>query len=422
MALTGPMDAQEKQIVAYTSASHLLVHVLELSFAAVLVNIGREFGSGLFALGLIANIAALAFGTGALPAGVLSDRIGARRLLTICFLGAALFCFLVSLSSSIWLLGASLVGLGAAIGLYHPGGLAFISQGVRLPTKSFAYHGMAGNIGVALAPLLGGAVAALVSWRALYFMVGVAALVLAGVIFFFAPRHQNLDRGEVKVSATAPSSASLRQVWLPLLLLYTANTFTGFIYRGTVTFLPLYMRESIHISFFNIDAVAVAGSFTTMARLFGIAGQYVGGALAAHMRLERMVVTLSAILIPALLLMGLTGELSLVFFASVFAFFNFMGQPIFNSLIAKYTPFHLQGRSYGISFFCAFGLGSFSAGFSGFIAERAGANWVFIALAGAALLLFGITALFLKVSASVPFRATAFGVPRVEENKSATEG
>lgn len=414
------MRTRQGRIIGYTAASHALVHLLELSFAAVLVSMAQEYGSGLFVLGMIANAFALAFGAGALPAGLLTDRIGSRRLLVICFLAAALFCLVAIFSPSLWLLGAALVGLGAAIGLYHPGGLAYIAQGVSQPTKGFAYHGMAGNLGVALAPLLGSSMAALWGWRSLYLALGVASLVLAGAIYAFAPRREDRPPQEVG-QRSAASAGDLRHLVVPLLLLYTAYTLTGFIYRGVVTFLPLYMRERVSLTIFNIDAVALAGSFTTVALLFGIAGQYLGGALAQRIRLEHLVVAVSATIVPALLFMGLSSGAGLVVFAAAFAFFNFMGQPVFNSLIAKYTPLHLQGRSYGISFFCAFGLGSFSAGFSGFIAERVGANWVFLALATVALLLVGITAYFLKVSHSVPRTAFA-GAPGIGRQESTLKG
>ena len=42
-----------------------------------------------------------------------------------------------------------------------------------------------------------------------------------------------------------------------------------------------------------------------------------------------------------------------------------MNQPIYNSLIAKYTPSHRRSLCYGISFAMGLGLGSFGAGFAG---------------------------------------------------------
>jgi hypothetical protein len=48
-----------------------------------------------------------------------------------------------------------------------------------------------------------------------------------------------------------------------------------------------------------------------------------------------------------------------------------------HSIVADYSPVAWRGRSYGISFFCSFGIGSFSATFLGYIAERSNTSWIF---------------------------------------------
>jgi len=58
-----------------------------------------------------------------------------------------------------------------------------------------------------------------------------------------------------------------------------------------------------------------------------------------------------------------------------------MSQPVFNALIADYTPDCWRGRMYGIYFFCAFGVGSFSASALGYIAESRGVGFVFLVCA-----------------------------------------
>jgi len=84
--------------------------------------------------------------------------------------------------------------------------------------------------------------------------------------------------------------------------------------------------------------------------------------------------------------MGNSEGLVLLLAAVVLSFFHFMSQPIFNNLIADYAPVAWRGRSYGISFFFTFGLGSFSATFLGYIAEQSGTNWVFLVMGGIAIM------------------------------------
>ena len=98
--------------------------------------------------------------------------------------------------------------------------------------------------------------------------------------------------------------------------------------------------------------------------------------------LERLAVPLTFSLLPFLLLIGLTSGLPLVLFAALFVFFDFSSQPVYTGLIADYTPRSALGRSYGVSFFAAFGIGSLAATFAGFFADRWGTDAVFLALAG----------------------------------------
>ncbi len=75
----------------------------------------------------------------------------------------------------------------------------------------------------------------------------------------------------------------------------------------------------------------------------------------------------------------------MVLFASLFVFANFSSQPIYAGLIADYTPPEALGRSYGVSFFAAFGIGSLAASFSGFFADRWGTDSVFLVLSAFAV-------------------------------------
>jgi MFS family permease len=58
-----------------------------------------------------------------------------------------------------------------------------------------------------------------------------------------------------------------------------------------------------------------------------------------------------------------------------------MSQPVFNALIADYCPDCWRGRMYGIYFFGAFGIGSFSASALGYVAESQGIRVVFLVCA-----------------------------------------
>jgi len=380
------LEKFEKQVVGYTATCHGLVHVLELTYGAVLVSIAREFGSSLFILGVLANVMGFAFGAMSLPTGVLADRMSERNLLIFCCLGMGASSVVIGLAPNVYVLGAGLLALGLALGIYHPTASTFISRVVAQRSLGFGYQGIGGNIGIALGPILAGVIAAFLGWRAAYLIFAIPVLLMAAVFFF----TMRADKPAVHLSPVDVEGlkTSSRSVIIALVLICTSQVLNGFIYRGMVTFLPAYLSERITVSILSLDPVLLAGSFTTIALGFGVFGQFLGGYFSERRRPDDLAFILGLLGIPLLLAMGNSQGMVLLLASAGFAFSHFMSQPVYNSLIANYTPVNWRGRMFGIFFFCAYGVGSFSASALGYVADRLGLNWVFIVSAG-----FGVLAL-----------------------------
>jgi len=383
---TGKLGKLEQKAIAYTSACHGLVHVLELTYGAVLIGIAQEFGASLLVLGVLANVFGFAFGVTALPSGYLADRVSERHLLMVCCLGMAIASIAMGLSPNIYVLGVALLVLGLALGIYHPTGAAFITRITTHRGLGFGYLGIGGSIGVAAGPILAGAIASFWGWRASYFVFAVPALFLAFMFYLFA--RIEIPTFKQPTAESGAENVSLRPVLLPLILIFCIQVLNGFIYRGIVTFLPLYFSERIQFTFLNMDSLLIAGSFTTIALIFGVGGQFLGGYLAERRRRESLALIITLIVTPLLVAMASSSGLPLLGAAITFAFFSFMGQPVYNCLIADYCPPSWRGRMFGISFFCNFGIGSFSAPLLGYIADQFGTSWVFMVSAGFSMLAF----------------------------------
>ncbi len=355
------MTFAERRIVLYTAAAHGLIHCLEWSYAALLLKIGDEFGADYFLLGALGNVFAWTFGFGALPSGVLADRLGSQRVLFFCFIGGGVSAVLVGLSPNTALLGAALALLGLSIGLYHPAGLSIIAQGVRQRGMALGLHGVSGNLGIAATPLLVGGFAAVTDWRWAYFLIAALAVALGLLL-----RAVSLEaRPEPQEHRSAPSprvQPTTNESLLPLFLVYAAFVLNGFVYSASRTFLPTHITSE--------GSEVIGPSMATLALLMGAVGQYVGGSLSQRFPLERLAPLMAVAVIPSLIFMGSAGGAPLVVASAAFVFFSFGGQPIYNALIADYTPPRLLGRSYGISFFAAFGLASVGSTYAGFFADR----------------------------------------------------
>ena len=387
------MEKFEKQVIGYTSVCHGLVHVLELTYGAVLIGIAQDFRASLFILGVLANVMGFAFGAMSLPTGFLADRMSERNLLIFCCLGMGVSSVVIGLSPNIYGLGAGLLALGLALGIYHPTSAAFIARVVTQRSLGFGYQGVGGNIGLALGPILAGIIAAFLGWRTAYLIFAIPTLLLAAVFFF----TMRADKPNIQLSTDQVGGVetSWRPVIIALVIICTAQVLNGFIYRGLVTFLPLYLSQRINVSILNLDPVLIAGSFTTVALIFGVGGQFLGGYLSEHRRPDDIAFGLALLAVPLLLAVGNSQGMVLMLSAAGFAFFHFMTQPVYNSLLANYTPAHWRGRMFGIYFFCMYGIGSFSASILGYVADQLGLSWVFVVSAGFGLLVLVCTTLLL---------------------------
>jgi predicted MFS family arabinose efflux permease len=378
------VNREEKRIIGYVATAHALVHIMELLYPVLLTRIEADFGIRAVITGLIATIFGWAFGSSAIPAGLLTDRFGSRLVVTWALAGAAVLAVLVGLSPNEWFLTAGLLGLGLCIGLYHPAGLSLTAQGVRQRGMALGLHGVAGNTGQAAAPAIAVGLAILVDWRLAFFVAGGMAAVLA---FAFATTRLNLLGGSevVELEPVAGEEAPRRRngLLLPLLIVYGGFVLGGTVYRGAITYLPKHLEDFVDAEF--------GGAFVTVALLMGAAGQLVGGAVSQKWPLERILPVIGLLTLPSLVLVGVITGPALVLIASLFVFLYFAAQPVFTGLIADYSPPGAVGRSYGISFFAGFGLGGTGGVIAGALVDRWDTQAAFLGLSVFMCLSIGLT-------------------------------
>src|SRR5512136_331141 len=164
------MDREEKSIVALMGCSHALSHGFLLIYPAVLLLLQKEFSMDYLKLGIVGNVMSFCYGLGALPAGMIYNRLGPRRLYLICFLGSALVSVLVAFSSTVTFLTIGLAFLGIFGSLYHPLGNAVITARVREYRRALGIHGATGNVGLTVVPFIIGLMASRLGWRWAYLL------------------------------------------------------------------------------------------------------------------------------------------------------------------------------------------------------------------------------------------------------------
>jgi len=398
------MDGNDRAIVSFAGLAHALVHTYELSIPILVVVWLTEFPVTTATLGTVVAVGYGLFGAGALPGGVFTDRYGSNTLVTACLVGMGASFLLLSVAPTVPVIAVALGLWGLSASVYHPAGLALISKGVEARGTGFAYHGMAGNAGIALGPLVTALLLLVADWRvvsALLVLPAIGAVAYARTAEFDEMAAVSADgAGDVADAGDGPpnsladfaadSRALFTTGFTLAMLVVMAN---GLFYRGTLTFLPDVLGEFLPpvgdvlglfadsplASEFDLAFYLYAALLTV-----GIGGQYVGGKLTDRFPVELGLVggfgTL-AVLAVLFLPVANAGLVPFLALGAVLGVGLFTVQPFYQATVAEYTPAGTRGLSYGYTYLGVFGVGALGGALAGFVLTVANPPALFLVLA-----------------------------------------
>ncbi len=377
--------------------AHGMVHTYELSIPILMTIWLDTFQISPGRLGLVVSVGYALFGLGAIPGGVLSDRYGSRRIIAFALFGMGLSFVLLGIAPSIPVIAVGLILWGIAASTYHPSGLSLISKGVERRGDAFAYHGMAGNFGIAVGPLITTILLLFAGWNTVAMVLAIPALA-AGLLATRVDFDEAAAVEEDFENSKADSVSSLSEfvteskilLLSPFIAIITIMMLSGLYYRGFLTFLPELLS-----SFPMFSPVEFAGRSLEPSRyvysallMIGMAGQYVGGKLTDRMRTEKgLSIAFGTLAVLAVLFLP-AADIGLVPFlvvGGILGFFLFVVQPLYQATVAEYTPAGTRGLSYGYTYLGVFGIGAAGAAIAGGVLEFFDAATLFGILAAFAL-------------------------------------
>jgi MFS family permease len=391
------LNANDRSIASFTMTGHALVHWFETAIPILLVVWLAEFDVTIALLGLVVALGYAPFGIGALPGGILADRYGTKRLILACLAGMSLAFLVLALSTSIYAVAVGLLLWGIAASVYHPAGLALISTGVEERGTVFAWHGIAGNAGIALGPFVAATLLIFLEWQ--YVAAILAAPGGLAVLYGLSADFDSTAAVEDDVDAGSNEALSLSELIRnskalfasAFALVFVIVTFEGLYYRGMLTYLPeilhgLPAMDALALPE-GLEGIEPADYIYVGLLLVGMAGQYAGGKLTDRVPPARGLTVLFAVFaVLALAFMPVTtmGLWAVVALCGIFGFFLFAIQPFYQNAVAVYTPADSRGLSYGYTYLGEFGLGAASIALGGFVLDVS-LGWFFVMIASFAL-------------------------------------
>lgn len=339
-----------------------------------------------------------------LPAGMIADWVGKKRLLIAGLFGMSGGIVLASLATSYWMLLLAQAIAGISGSTFHPTGMSIISdvETNRTEGKAMGVFGFGGVLGTLSSPLIVGGLAAVAGWRvALVGAVVFGSAMTLVLVYLFSDADDDavgLDRvtGRQLPSVRDGISAVGELLSVPisrsLVILFFVTLVLSLQHRAIQTFTTAYVTE-------QTGASVSTGNVTFFALLLGgsVASLW-AGSLADRFNRELLGIVaavVTAVLVgTTLLVTRLLSELPFGFLIAVLSvWFAVMGMsmyasyPVKNALISEQADAAYSGSLFGI-IQTASALGSASGpALFGVLATRWGVIAAFPAIAGVSVVL-----------------------------------
>ena len=337
----------------FLNFGHAFDHLFMLLFATAVLVMTAEFGLPYDELLLLATPGFVAFGAGAVPSGWLGDRWSRNGMMVIFFIGIGAASILTGLASGPLQVAIGLFLIGVFASIYHPVGIAMVAAGPPETVGSrLGVNGVYGNLGVASAALVAGALANWVSWRAAFILPG-AVSILVGIAFFVfirtAPQIAGGGRPQKK-------GVGLTAGWQRVLVVLIVTTLVGgVVFNATTVSLPKVFDERLASVVATPLGVGVLAAIVYAIAAFTQIP--VGRAIDRH-PIRPIFVVLSIGQVAALALAATAWNWAM-FAAALLIMVMVFGQiPIGDALIARYTPDVYRSRVYSIKYVLSLGVAS----------------------------------------------------------------
>jgi len=362
-------------------AGHALTHTYTAALALLLPFIANDLRLTYSQIGLLIAVRQFMSAVVNLPAGMLVDTIGRRHLfMTIALLGMAVLYFLLSTTSTFWIMVVCVALGGFGSFLWHPAAISSISD--MYPTRrgyGLAMHELGANVGDTLMPVLTGALLGLLTWRQVITL-NVAIGVLFGILVLRVIAHARRRAPQGATRTLSPSGylSGLRALTrnTNLMILAVVSGIRSFTQQGLQSFLPLYLVNELK------HPAVVVGAYLSVVQLSGMVATPIAGSLSDRIGPKRVAAV--GMLTTSLALAGFAAiDLGSAFVGALalVGFFTYSMRPALFRWAIGVAPRQYEGTTVGALFTTQARFSTMMPLVGGAIADRVGLIAVFYLIA-----------------------------------------
>lgn len=394
----------------FLNIGHFLDHLFMLVFATVAaLALTRDWGLSYGELLKYATPGFFAFGLFSLPAGWLADKWSREGMIAVFFVGIGVSSIATALAQTPLQVGIGLFIVGVFAAIYHPVGLAIVTQRWKNTGMRLAVNGIWGNFGVASAALITGYFIDHGGWRMAFILPGIVSI-MVGILYTI---HQWSEVSHKKLAAgvaAAPGPAQTADYKALLLrisaIVFLTTAVSSVIFQSTTFALPKIFDERLQGIATDLtqwlsasgataakgDIATMVGAFTFIVFAVASMAQLLVGSLLDKVGPRMVFLGVAIIQIAFFSIMpGLRDGWALV--AALGFMLGAFGQiPINDFMIGKMASGEARARIYGVRYVVSFTALAAALPLISFVYESYGFDMLFKLMASAAAIIFAAVA------------------------------
>ena len=237
-------------LLTVLTGSHAVLHFMYQSFQVMLPAVRDTLGIGPLEVGAIVSTRHLVWGLSSLPGGMICDRLKRHfsTILALCMAAFALGWLIIAAAPTYLIVIAGTVVLAIGASIWHLPSAAVLSE--RFASRrgtALAIHGVGGNLGDSIGPMITGVALVYLSWRHVLSIYAVVPL-LAAILALRAFRDFRVGGQELPTTFKVQDLFRVTGDVLRNGTLWRINIVSGLrvvCSEVYTTFLPLYLADDL---------------------------------------------------------------------------------------------------------------------------------------------------------------------------------
>ena len=339
----------------FINIAHFFDHFFLLIFPTAALAIAPAWDMSYAQVLLMGTPLYVTFAIGTLPSGWLGDRVDRLKLIMIFFLGCGISSLLIAFANGPMALMFGLGLLGLFASMYHPIGLAHVTDIGKRTGRALAINGVWGNMGLAGAAITTGISAKTLGWQAAFALPGVVSIAIAALMYWRNLQHSKSVTNQPALKQDNLVTTQRRVQFVVFGVICIAALFGGVIFNAITISLPKFFDE--RLIGVSGDLSWIGASTGAVFAIAAFAQLPVGELLDKYGARPILITLLSGQIIPLLLLSHATGMLALGL-TLLLVIMMFAEIPVTSWLLSRYVRSNLRARAVSVEYTLSLGMGS----------------------------------------------------------------